>query len=282
MYGCSINMPLFSYRAINDDNQEVRGTIEAPDLVSAKESVEKMHMEVKEVQEASRKHNLDVTSGVTPPVPVFKTQFAYEATDEKGETRRGTIEADNKRSAFDKLKSENRFYVTSLSPSGITPPYRDYDLVNWQKNEIKPLLPLPDKIPNITEQPEVRLKFASQTNTKSFFAGKPDTDKPEIPEEREYNYFPMIVTLRLYAGWLLAWYGLFVALGYYSFFRSLPFEIPFVEAFFLSPLIFTFVLAIFLFLFFSTLNRAWHGNRITGLILALAGVGLVIFVRTNI
>ena len=37
-------------------------------------------------------------------------------------------------------------------------------------------------------------------------------------------YLPLIDTLRLYAGWLLAWYGLVFAIGAYQYRGILPFH----------------------------------------------------------
>jgi hypothetical protein len=94
------------------------------------------------------------------------------------------------------------------------------------------------------------------------------------------KYFPLLSTLRLYAGWLLAWYGLFVALGYYSTFRTLPFEIPLVMSFYTSPLIFSVTVAVFLFLLSTTIHRAINGKLASGLILTVAGI--IAFVAVSI
>ena len=59
-------MPLFTYRAINDDNKEVRGTIDAPDVSSARQAVENMHLEVLDVSESSRTIKKDVFDRLFP------------------------------------------------------------------------------------------------------------------------------------------------------------------------------------------------------------------------
>ena len=91
-------------------------------------------------------------------------------------------------------------------------------------------------------------------------------------------YVPIIRTLRLYAGWLLAWYILILALGSYQHLRELPFTIPFVESLFLSPLIHILTAASFLFLFCTDLFRRVGGGFLKGIIiLALGGFALYFF-----
>ena len=277
-------MTLFSYSAINDDDKEVRGTIDAPDLHSAREAVERLHLEVKEVYEANHLRN-QVQTELSPPVHVSKTIFSYEGTDDSGQVQNGTLEAAGKREAFERLKNEKKLFLNALSPAGITPPYRDYDLINWQKNEIKSSIPSPPS-PETGEGPGVRTPAEAPIKPLGFSAIQNQVPSNNSQKEKEpasdKQYYPLTSTLRLYAGWLLAWYCLFVALGYYSHFRSLPLEIPFVEAFFLSPLIFNFVIAIFIFLMFTALNRILKGNRLTGAALTLVGIAAVVFVRMNV
>ena len=62
------------------------------------------------------------------------------------------------------------------------------------------------------------------------------------------EYFPMIDTLRLFAGWLLAWYGVVYVLGSLHWAGTLPEGIPFIQALFESSLILRFACGTFLFL----------------------------------
>ena len=76
----------------------------------------------------------------------------------------------------------------------------------------------------------------------------PSTIPEEVESATNVAYLPLHETLRLYAGWLMAWYCLVYALGSYQFFRPLPFRIPLVEGLFLSPLVRSFTLVAFLYL----------------------------------
>ncbi|MBI3619363.1 hypothetical protein HY213_05020, partial [Candidatus Peregrinibacteria bacterium] len=64
-------------------------------------------------------------------------------------------------------------------------------------------------------------------------------------------YYPLVDTLRLYAGWLLAWYGAVFALGGYQWTRTLPFKSDIVNDMLSSPFIVVASFATFLFLLLS-------------------------------
>lgn len=95
-------------------------------------------------------------------------------------------------------------------------------------------------------------------------------------------YFPLIDTLRLYAGWLLAWYCLVYALGNYQYARALPFRIPYVEGLFLSPLVLSFTLAAYLFLLFSSIWKILGKGFVRGGVLAILGIGAFVLYRMNV
>ncbi len=87
-------------------------------------------------------------------------------------------------------------------------------------------------------------------------------------------YAPLHETLRIFAGWLLAWYGVIFALGFLESTKKFP-SIPFVHELFLSPLVRQFTFGTFLFLALSNIHH-WTGKKVlTGLILSLAYVALV-------
>ncbi len=84
--------------------------------------------------------------------------------------------------------------------------------------------------------------------------GVASPQKPALPNvsasTAQRSYAPLLSTLRLYAGWLLLWYGVCYALGAYQLQRGLPTNIPVVEAL-LPPYanaVFIAVTACFLFL----------------------------------
>jgi hypothetical protein len=283
---------LFSYRAINDDSKEVRGQVEALDLDGAKHALEDLHLDVVEVYEATRTHGR--TAEASGPQPVLQTTFAFEGTDQTGVVRRGTIRAETKYQAFERLKQDQKLMLTMLSPLGVTPQYRDNDLDNWQKKgctatpvqrsvsalpllSVPPLQPLPlGQKAAITPVPPKPIGFTL-----------PEPPKPHIPPAASApipprSYHPLFATLRLYAGWLLAWYGLFVAIGYYATVRMFSFDIPFIQGFFVSPLIFSFIVAIFLFLMLGTVQRAIHGTMISGMVLSILGIAGFVGVRWSL
>lgn len=88
----------------------------------------------------------------------------------------------------------------------------------------------------------------------------------------EQSYVPLTDTLRLFAGWLLAWYALIYILGEFQTEGRLPFDIPFLEALFASPLVLRFTFATFLFLLLTSIQRATGKGFAKGLMLTIAGV----------
>lgn len=104
----------------------------------------------------------------------------------------------------------------------------------------------------------------------------PSLEQPWEKREKERKYYPLLDTLRLYAGWLAAWYFVIFAIGSYQSMRSLPFRIGFIDDLYHSSLIFPFALASFLFLLMTTLHRLWGRGMLKGI--ALWVVGIVVFV----
>ena len=103
----------------------------------------------------------------------------------------------------------------------------------------------------------------------------------EIPNpqpETSVVYFPLLETLRLYAGWLLAWYCLVYAVGSYQYTRPLPLRIPYAESLFLSPLVLSFTFGAFLFLFLSGIYKK-HKSKRNAWILLFLGIGIFVFYR---
>lgn len=63
-------------------------------------------------------------------------------------------------------------------------------------------------------------------------------------------------------------------LGYYVRVRDVPFPVPIVEGLLLSPLVFNFLLATFLFLLLSSVHRLLRGGILKGLVFAALGITL--------
>lgn len=103
-------------------------------------------------------------------------------------------------------------------------------------------------------------------------------NEQSVPEE----YVPLSDTFRLYAGWLLAWYAVVYLIGSYQFTKRLPFEIPFLEGLFLSPLVLKFAFGTFLFLMLSTLHRALGRGIGKGVALTLVWFALMTLFSLNV
>ena len=137
----------------------------------------------------------------------------------------------------------------------------------------KPPPHLLDEIPPMPVEPQDRNQDGSFQN---------GTQEASSDHPSKEAYFPFLETLRLYAGWLLAWYALVYALGSYQFLKELPFRIPYAESLFLSPLVFSFTFAAYLFLLCTTLYIALHRNTYIGFFLFILGVGSFVLYRMNI
>lgn len=110
---------------------------------------------------------------------------------------------------------------------------------------------------------------------------EPDsTDAPKPETGRRYA--PFSETLRLYAGWLLAWYALVYALGFYSGARPLPFDIPYIRGMYYSPLVLSFTLGSFLFLLCGSVAAAISARRGTKVLLTMAGIAAFVLYRINV
>jgi hypothetical protein len=121
------------------------------------------------------------------------------------------------------------------------------------------------------------------TNLKLARAGAlPATESLLSSPPTDPRYVPLVVTLRLYAGWLLAPYLLAFAFGGLAVTRILPVTVPFTQAILLSPLAITFALGLFLFLLCTSLHREMGGGTLKGIIIAAASIVLTALFAANI
>ncbi len=202
--------------------------------------------------------------------------FAFEGKDTAGTVRRGTMQAQSKYEAFKKLRGDQKLFLSMLSPVGVLPQYKDAELDQWQRGVKE--APVLSQVSVTTQAPKTpaprqTIGFTNITEPVKKSSPAPATKAPGGA------YHPLTATLRLYAGWLLAWYGLFVAVGYYSVYRTLPWDIPFVQAFYLSPLIFSFIAAIFIFLMMSAIHKAVKGGVVSGISFTMLGIALFVGVK---
>jgi hypothetical protein len=268
-------MPLFSYRAINEDSKEVQGSIEAVNLDAAKAALADLHLEPVEVNEAMRLRKNPPADGVPAEQPLLKTAYAFEGKENGGTVRKGTIQAATKRQAFDRLRHDQSLTVTMLTPLGVPAQSPDLDLQRWQSSEPPQPKPIPQQqrpVPPKAWNP-VEERAAPVPPPMPAAAPRPVTTPTALDTESATVYHPVLSTLRLYAGWLLAWYALFAAFGYYYSVRELSVDIPIVQGFASSALVTTFILGIFLFLLFSSLHRSLNGGKAIGALLTLLALG---------
>ncbi len=263
-------MPTFSYKAVNEEGKDVRGTVEAESIEAATVALQGQKLENVVVTEAMR---LRKAGKSTQPSDGGPTSFAFEGTATDGTIRRGTIQAESKRHAFDRLRQEQKLALNMLSPVGVTPQFKDDDLLRWQRDSAPAAVPVSaaKKAPVAAMEAEPVAAFHDIEKQMDAVAASPRGSAAKTE-----RYYPLVDTIRLYAGWLLAWYIAFVALGYYTFERQMPWDIPIVEGFFFSPLIFRFITAIFLFLAFSSLHKLLRGKILSGALFLLLGCGLYI------
>lgn len=100
---------------------------------------------------------------------------------------------------------------------------------------------------------------------------------PSLP-----HYYPLIDTLRLYAGWLLAWYSVVFAIGAYQSRGTLPFHSDLIAGLASSITVLSLAFATFLFLMLSSLHRLIHGGILKGFLLTLLGTIAEIWFVVNI
>ena len=158
--------------------------------------------------------------------------FAYIAHSLDGQVRRGTLQADSLEGAREELR-KNGLFAEEL---------REAPLSNTMHAE----------------------SAASVNNSAP-------AHPLETGEVEEY-YLPLTDTLRLYAGWLLAWYAFIYLFGSLAVQGKLPLNLPFIEGLFASPLVLRFAFGTYLFLFLTSIHR-WRGEGIwKGIVLTVVGV----------
>ncbi|UPA22116.1 hypothetical protein K8942_03570 [Candidatus Peribacteria bacterium] len=177
--------------------------------------------------------------------------FSYIARDERGRIDRGTMDAASMDSVRESLKAkglsveeilETRIPVAQARPVGFTPSM-PWTTIEDKKEEKK-------------------------------------TEKAMETEERAY--IPLIETLRLFAGWLLAWYGAVYLLGNLTLQEKLPVYIPYLNALFTSSLVLRFTFGTFLFLLLTSLYSAMGRGVGKGIVLTIMGVAMFVLFHLNV
>ncbi|MBI3336560.1 hypothetical protein HYZ98_03280 [Candidatus Peregrinibacteria bacterium] len=101
---------------------------------------------------------------------------------------------------------------------------------------------------------------------KAFVIDEPP-EHPLPPAHPLPPYLPLIDTLRLYAGWLLVWYGLIFAIGTYQYRGIIPFRSELIAGLASSTTVLVSAFGVFIFLMFSSLHKTLHGGIFKGMVL---------------
>lgn len=113
---------------------------------------------------------------------------------------------------------------------------------------------------------------------KSIHEEKP---KSEPARAKHSSYHRLSDTLRLYAGWLLAWYFLIFAVGSYQRLRPLPFRSAFLDRLIDSRLVLEVAVGTFLFLLLTGMHRVLGRGVLLGTALTLVGVAMFLLFVAN-
>ncbi len=106
--------------------------------------------------------------------------------------------------------------------------------------------------------------------------------KVATPAIGDVSYIPLTQTLRLFAGWLMAWYGIIYLAGRYRADGRLPWDIPAIQGLSESTLVLRFAFAVFLFLLFSDIQK-WTGKgALKAVMLGVVGAFLFVVFHLNV
>ena len=108
-----------------------------------------------------------------------------------------------------------------------------------------------------------------------------DTEEAADRKTSDAAYIPLSDTLRMFAGWLLAWYGVIYALGALQLNEKISSEIPFIQALFSSPVILRLAFATYLFLLLGSIHRLLGRGAVKGIILTIIGVAALAWLYVN-
>ncbi|MDD5075126.1 MAG: hypothetical protein PHO54_04590 [Candidatus Peribacteraceae bacterium] len=190
--------------------------------------------------------------------------FSYSALSPQGELKEGIIDAISLQAARDAIKEMglnleeiHESTLTEQTEAGLPPSPPPSEQIASEEPSAVPASPLPN------------ISVAKQ-------------EAKQKPKDTDKHYFPLIDTLRLYAGWLLAWYCIVFVLGSYQSSRSLPFRIPYLDGLFLSPLVLSFTLAAFLFLLMTGIWKLLGRGWIMGFLVTILGAAAFVLYRMNV
>ncbi|MBD3327706.1 hypothetical protein GF340_00195 [Candidatus Peregrinibacteria bacterium] len=99
-------MPKYKYIVINKENQQLQGTVSAPDVESAKSELNQLGFSVIGIEEVSEEEQAAEEAG--------NISFEFSAIDKNGKQVAGTIQANDRYAAFLRLISEYQLEVQYL------------------------------------------------------------------------------------------------------------------------------------------------------------------------
>lgn len=100
--------------------------------------------------------------------------------------------------------------------------------------------------------------------------------------ELETVYIPLLQTMRLFAGWLMAWYGLIYFAGTYRGDGRLPYDIPLIQSLASSDLVLRFSFAVFLFLLLSDVYTWTAKKAVIGVFVTIVGITAMWMFHVNV
>lgn len=177
-------------------------------------------------------------------------QFSYIARDDKGRINRGKIDADTMDDVREDLRKKNLTVDQIIEVQSTA-----------AKIGVNPTMPW--------------------TNTDDVKEEKQIERAIKTEKTKEKNYVPLVDTLRLFAGWLLAWYALVYILGDLQLHGGISADTPYIEALFTSPLVLRFTAGTFLFLLCTGLHKWMKGGIGKGITLTVVGVFLFVVFHLN-
>ncbi|MDA1208545.1 MAG: hypothetical protein O2904_00755 [bacterium] len=191
--------------------------------------------------------------------------FFYSARNERNTLVHGTIDAFSAQAARDSLQQMN-MVAEELHEATL----KERKQASDKDEDITPAKKFitPNEV-YIDKTPSIDHSFNESATTK---------------RRTRKSYYPFFETLRLYTGWLLAWYILVYAFGSYQHVKDISFRIPYVEALLppFSPIVLRFAFTCFVFLAFSNIYTFFGSKSLHKKILTALGIGIFALYLLNV
>jgi len=151
-------MTKFKYTVVNNQNQQLTGTINAPNIKSARDELNHLGLSVISIEEITNTQETD-------SIATNEETFDFEAFDTTGRRILGRIKESNKEAAYARLKKEYNFDVVSLFPNTLSPKEKKTEkekgindiAINFQQNK--------ESNPTLKENESITSDFELLQNT---------------------------------------------------------------------------------------------------------------------